>query len=185
MALQVQFEITGNAGGPWLSTMHFSGTTLTNAQNAADAVRAFWVELQGAIHESLDGRIVPEVVIINDLTSEPTGLFTVTPGDPVSFTSGAAMLPVASQALVRWRTGVYDGGREIRGRTFIPGITTVNNNSGVPASGLLAALTTAAGNLVSDADSELTVYSRTKRVNAVVIGGTPWTEFATLRSRRD
>lgn len=185
MPLRVQFEITGPQGSPWLSTMHFSGTTLANAQGAANAVRAFWLALQGKIHGTAVGRVLPDVIIINDITGLPTGSFTVTPGDPISFTGGQPLLPPTTQALVRWRTGVYDAGREIRGRTFIPGITTFNNDQGKPDSALLANLTSAAAALVADANSELVVYSKKAGASAVVTGGSPWTLFAELRTRRD
>src|SRR5690349_17726483 len=130
MSLRVKFEFTGGDGGPWLSTMNFAGTTSTNAQDAADAVRTFWLAMQGLIHDTITGRVLPEVLIINDVTGNPEGIFSVTPGDPVDFVAGQPILPEATQGLVRWRTGVFSGGHEIRGRTFIPGLTQNSNDQG-------------------------------------------------------
>lgn len=185
MSLRVRFEITGPAGAPWLSTMNFQGTTLTNAQDSADAVRAFWLALQGSIVDTATGRVLPEVLIINDVTGEPTGIFSITPGDPITFTASNTLLPRTTQALVRWRTGVYSNGREIRGRTFIPGLTQVANNQGRPASGITSTLTTAANALISDVDSVFGVYSKRNGALAVVNAASVWNEFAELRTRRD
>lgn len=185
MSLRVRFEITGPSGAPWLSTMNFQGTTLTNAQDAADAVRTFWVGLGGQIVDTAQGRILPEVLIINDVTGEPTGIFNVTPGDPVTFTASNTLLPRTTQALVRWRTGVYSNGREIRGRTFIPGLTQASNNQGRPSGGIVAQLTTLANALIADTDSVLGVYSKRNGALAVVNAASVWSEFAELRTRRD
>lgn len=185
MSLRVRFEITGPPGAPWLSTMNFQGTTQTNAQDAADAVRTFWLGLQGNIVDTASGRIIPEVLIINDVTGEPEGIFSVTPGDPVTFTASNTLLPRTTQGLIRWRTGVFAGGREIRGRTFVPGLTQAANNQGRPASGIITAMQNAANGLISDVDSVLGVYSKVNGALAVVNAATVWSEFAELRTRRD
>lgn len=185
MSLRVRFEFTGPTGAPWLSTMNFQGTTSTNAQDAADAVRTFWLAFQGSIVDTAKGSVLPEVLIINDLTGEPEGLFNITPGDPITFTASNTMLPRQTQLLIRWRTGVYSGGREIRGRTFVPGLTEVNNDIGVPSSGIKSTAQTAAAALIADADSSLGVYSKTHGALAVVSAASVWAEWATLRTRRD
>lgn len=90
-------------------------------------------------------------------------------------------LPLATQLLVQWRTGVYFGGRELRGRTFLAGFVTGLNDNGVPNSDLVAAVEDAANTFAL----ALVIYSPTKREWASVSHATVWTEWAELRSRRD
>ena len=181
---RVRTVIAGAQGGAELSTMFFNVTGGLTAANANAAVGAFWLAAAGAMSSSYSATTEGEVAEIDIATGNVTGLVAVTPITHTG-TSAAYRLPPATQGLIRWRTGTYVGGREIRGRTFIPGLTQDDNTSGVPSSGMLSGLQTAANNLISDPLTDFVVYSRKNRDAAPVISGTPWAEFAVLRSRRD
>lgn len=181
---RVRTAITGGPGGAELNTMYFDNSLTLTAQDAADAVRAFWDSIKGVIKAGYTMQVESNVVHVADFTGVPTGISTVTTA-PVGGTNGLEALPGATQGLLRLHTGVYYGGRELQGRIFIPGPTEDNNDvGGVPKSTYRATLDAALATLIADPDSNLFVWSR-KNLNANgVTGGSAWTQWAVLRSRR-
>ena len=179
---RVRTEFTGVQGVPYLSTMYF-GFLAGTAQQAATAAGNFWSTVDGSLSTNLDWEVAPDVAHIDETTGEIVTLTNVTGASGTGATA-ADMLPPANQALVRWRTGVYIGGREVRGRTFIPGVPESMSTDGLPTSAFQTAIGTAAGTLLADANSELLVWSRTHGVVHACIGGDVWNQFAVLRSRR-
>lgn len=96
-------------------------------------------------------------------------------------------VPDASQGLIQWRTSEYRGGREVRGRTFIPGLGVSVLEGGELSAAAIGQINVAAANLVTPsvgfgvwkrpvggAGGELVPLS----------AGTAWTELAVLRGRR-
>jgi len=185
MGIRVNTTFTGMAGGPWYNSLAFTGTTLANAQDAADAVLTFWTSVCAYMKCGGTATVEPEVTIYSDATGEATGVFNTTPSTPISIPSGSGMLPTATQLLMRLRTGVFAGGREIRGRIFVPALDESANDSGRPNSGIITPMALALTTLISDTDSVLAVYSKKAGTTAVVNGGSVWNEWAQLRTRRD
>lgn len=179
--LRVRTSISAAFGGPQLSTHYFPGTGSSDAATAAAAVRAFWDALKGKIGTAWSLDVQNDVVELDPATGQPTAVHN-TETALVTGTGTGDALPYATQGLVQWRTGVYVGGREIRGRTFIPGPLEADNAVGFPLTAYTSLLTTAAGNLAS---AGLAVYSYTHRQFADVSSGVGWTNWASLRSRRD
>ena len=173
---------TGPVGTPYLSTHYFNEGAGT-AQQAADAVAAFWGAVDNFVNSACVWRVDNAVYTVNSGSGLATGISTVVGGTGTG--SGAGdMLPLASQGVVQWRTGTFVGGREIRGRTFIPGISeTYSVNA--PTSTVIAGVNTAAANLIADANSILDIYSKVGHTETAVAAGTMWNQFAVLRSRRD
>lgn len=184
MAYRVRTAITGGPGGPYLSQMWFTSETGETAQEAADAVRAFWDSLKAWITDPMVMTVEPEVVTFDVGLGIPTGVV-VTSTAPVNATSGSAQAPSATQGLISWRTGVFVGSREIRGRTFVPGVPQSSLGDGLPGGAYVAALNTAAAALVADANTKLSIHSPSKHELAPAISGNAWGKFAVLRSRRD
>jgi hypothetical protein len=93
----------------------------------------------------------------------------------------------ATQGLIRWRTGVFIAGRELRGRTFIPGATESRSANGRPDSTYITTAETAAQDLLDNAalGAALVVYSVTHRQVELVQSRSVWGQWAVLRSRRD
>lgn len=183
--LRVRINWTGpTVVGGGLSTHYFTGDdTQTGANNAAAALNTFWdaicLQLGNATAWSLD-----PIVAVLDVNGEQTGQFTV------AAQSGAGALTatyeaIATNGLIQWRTGAFVGGRQIRGRTFITGITQANVSGGAPHSNIITAVNNASAALVADANTTLAVWSKKNALTASVSSGTMWTKYAVLRSRRD
>lgn len=180
---RVTTEFTGVAGSPYFNTLVFDGSAGT-AQQAANATRTFWAAIQGNLADTLRGQVQLEVVSFESSTGEPTSVSAVT-SSQIVYTASNTMLPRASQGLVRLRTGVFVAGREIRGRIFIPCLTEVANDIGVPSTSIISTVNTAAAALIADANSDLVVYSLAHHSSASVVSANMWSEWAQLRTRRD
>ena len=181
---RVRVQFTGPAGAPWLAT-HFFGQLGGTTQQAATAAGNFWGAVDAQMDSAVSWSTLPEVMIVNETSGE---IESVTATTPVTGTGAvsAVMLPRASQGLVRWSTGIFIGGRQIRGRTFIPGLT-VNTTvtDGVLNFTTVSVIDAAAAALIADANSDLRIYSPANGTSASVIAGSTWAEYAQLRSRRD
>ena len=179
--LRLAINFTGVNEGT--SIMHFTPAEddLTAAQAAADAVDDFIVSFLGFVSNAQLAQVDTEVLVVNESTGQTTGVLPVT-SEARTGTDAANALPNATMALFRWRTGVFFAGREIRGRTFWPGLTETSNSATGNFSG--------AADLTADATafiaaSDLAIYSPTRGIATNVTVGTCWDEFAVLRSRRD
>lgn len=173
---------TGGNGGNLVSTMFFEESGGTAAQANA-AVGAFWNALKSSIVDDLTFATDSSVYLIDEATGQPTGLNAVTPVTAACTQSGDP-LPFMSQAVCQWRTGVFIAGREIRGRTFIPGMSETNSTNGRPVAGLVTAVNAAAAALIADANSIFGVYSLQNFNFQEAVLGSCWSEFGVLRSRR-
>lgn len=183
--LRVRTQFSGVQGAPWLSTMFFQAATEdgTTAAAAVSAVGAFWTTVKALINSSITYTTLAQVDFI-DVNGNHTGAANTT---PATGTGGAAtgILPMAVQGLVQWRTGTYINNREVRGRTFIPGLTTGALSSGALASASQTTINSAASTLIGNATAHISVWDRTHSGVATVVSGAAWSQFAVLRSRRD
>lgn len=180
--LRVSTVMTGVPGAPYYSNMFFDGTDAPAASAASDAVHVFWTSFGAAMMNTIDIQVESDVDLVDAATGQVTGQFNV-PQTPIAATGVGTPLPWANQGLVRWTTGVFVNGRQLRGRTFIPAMQEENSQLGVPLPASLAlwqpwitALATTGG---------FGIYSQTHRQFALVEAGSPWDNWATLRSRRD
>ena len=179
---RIRTLITGGVGGAEVNTMFFNSALLL-AQDAADAVRDFWYGGRGVIHTSYTLQVDPVVVEVADFTGLPIGVETVSTAS-VTGTDSGDPLPGYVQGLVKTNTGVFYGGRQLTGKIFVPGATETRNNNGAPDSTYIATWTGQLAALLAVSDAELMVFSR-KNLNANgVTGGTPWSQWAVLKSRR-
>lgn len=180
---RVRTTFTGVTGSPWVSTAFFSEAGGTS-QQAATAVGAFWAAVDSLMEVSVSWTTLADVELVDAVTGQVTGVESTTPltGGGVAATTG---LPVATQGLVRWRTGSYHNGRENRGRWFIPGLATASNTDGQPSSTMLSTVNTAAATLITDGNSVFQIWSRANAHADNVTAGSCWSQFAVLRSRRD
>jgi hypothetical protein len=181
---RVRTVFSGGQGTPYLSTFYFLPTSGKTAQMAVAATGAFWTAVKAHMANTLSFATEPEVVSIDAITGLATGSTAVTQVTGTG-TSGGSPIAPATQGLVRWRTGVFTGGREIRGRTFLPGVTTGDNNAGVPIALYKTDINTAAAALIADANSDFCIWSKKHANDPLATSGVVWTQFAVLRSRRD
>lgn len=188
--LKVTNTVTGTlVRGGGLSTWYYDDTT-TEAQDAVDAVLAFWTAIADRIATGIAITVSPEVEVIDPSTGNITSVESAT-GGTVNGSEGTEPLAPALQGLVRWRTGVYvtsgspARSREIRGRTFIPGPTIGQSNNGKPEADYLSDVGAAAASYASSGPNASLVYSRTHDRAEPITASSVWTEWAILRSRRD
>jgi len=181
---RVRTTVTGGSGGPYLSTSFFNVIGGLEAQDAVADLRAFWQAIRGNIWSGLTLTVEPDVAEIDIATGEVTGLVPTT-STPVTGDNSAEPTPWTTQGLIRWRSGIYVAGREIRGRTFIPGVNESVSQSGVPSSTYKSSIESAAATLLSSSVSEMVVYSRKHHELGPVLLGSVWSQWASLRSRRD
>jgi hypothetical protein len=87
--------------------------------------------------------------------------------------------------LIKWRTGIYLAGREIRGRTFIPGLDAFTNAEGVVDTTVHDALSDDLATWLGGLSAPPLIWSRTHGDSAAVAAAEVWDQFAVLRSRRD
>lgn len=180
---RVQTVFTGVAGSPYYSTFHFSAG-FGSASAAVAAAGGFWGVVDASLYNELTWDIPGEVEVINDETGNIIAVENATPQNGTGALS-AQPLPPATQGLLRWRTGSFVGGREIRGKTFVPGLTISAAADGQPTPTIITALENAATALVGSPSAQLVVYSRTNGTSAPVTASSAWGQFAVLRSRRD
>ena len=183
---RVRTVFTGVAGTPWYSNMYFTWVS-GQTQAHIDLVEAFWTFLVGQIDTNVTATIESDVPVINDATGDITSVESGT-AQFVNFTGGGNVLPQATQMLLNLNTGVYVGGRQLRGKVYIPGlIETAADADGLPNSGFQTAQVTAAVNLISGSvtPGAWRVFSPTHGTSAAIQGVSAMSNFAVLRSRRD
>jgi hypothetical protein len=180
---RVRTAFSGVQGAPWLSTFYFDAAGGT-AQQAATAAGVFWGAVDAGISTSVSWATEAEVATVDDATGQITAITTTTPVTGTGGDSNSA-LPWVVQGLVSWRTGTFVGGREIRGRTYIPGFTEAQSAAGVPEAATRTFVNAAALALETSANAQLVTYSPTKNTSALVSSGSMQTYWAELRSRRD
>lgn len=186
MGFRVETVLTGTSGAPYFNRLNFLETQgvdpALDATNAAAAAAAFWIALSPALHESLDWAVQQDVIQYAEGTGQPVASYP----QGGQFGKGSAIsdpLPWATQMLVQWFTGIYVGGRQIRGRTFVPGLNESQSSNGRPDPDTMDLVQAAGQALVDDADSTLGIYS--KGQTRAVTGVGVWSKWAILTSRRD
>lgn len=185
---RVRTVFDGMQGAPWLNTLYFDQGGGT-AQQAVTAVGNFWGAVDALIDSEVNWRTEADVTDINPLTGQPTSVIQTTPVTGTGAAVGDA-LPVATQALVRWRTGFFSNGRERRGRTFVPALVEASGDNGKLLAASQTTIQTAAAALIADVNSILVVWSRPDLPTlnggfSAVTASSVWEQFAVLRSRRD
>lgn len=174
----------GLEGAPFYTRLYFNDS-VGSPSDAAAAVVGFWETLAPVIDNALTMAVQGNVFVVDNITQEITGIEVAGSADVIPGENGASEASLATQGLIRWRTGSYVGGREVRGRTFIPGVTSTSVATGGPSSTYISTLGGAATGLIGHAASQLVVGSKVHGVVREVAFAEVWNEFAVLRSRRD
>lgn len=178
--------MTGVAGTPWYSNTYH---TLVggSGQGVVDAVRDFWTNLAPSIDNAITVTVEGDTALVDDVSGAITGIDSVV-ARTLAGSSVANALPPATQGILHTFTGTFVGGRQLRGKIFIPGlVVTVADSIGAPTAALKTALLTQGALLVANTSGPgpLRVWSRTNGISAVVNSVTTPSKFGVLRSRRD
>lgn len=117
--IRIRVTWSGLAGGPWLSTFYFSDTfNQTNVDAARNAVNNL---LNGYRSLMASGCSISATVADNiSLAGVLSGSLQLTSAIALTSNGAGNWLPRECQALVQIRTGSYIGGRELRGRWYLP-----------------------------------------------------------------
>nr|CRY97453.1 hypothetical protein [uncultured prokaryote] len=181
---RVVLTVTGVAGSPYYMTGYFDASVGTS-QDAAEAWFNMCTVAPTARKMGSAWSTGSTVDIVDPVTGNTIGTEAITPAQNTG-SSTADILPSMTQTLVRWRTGEYIGGREIRGRTNIPLPNEASNTSqGLPDPTLVGDTNVRAATLIADADSTHVVYSPKNGLWFATLVGSTWDQWAVLRSRRD
>lgn len=175
--------VTGVAGSPYYITGYFDAVAGT-AQQAADAWRNLLGTTSTIYRSGLSFSAISTIDEFDPTTGNIVGQVPVTVAS-LAFIGGTDALPAATSLLLRWRTGQYAGGKEVRGRTNIPGLPSSANALGLPSSAITSAFQTRQTALLALANAHHVVYSPKNAGACVTTSGTPWGQWAVLRSRRD
>lgn len=178
-----QTVFTGVAGAPWYSNIYFEGGTPEGAAYGPN-LATFWEAIDNVMHNSITWTIDSSYTVIESTTGEIQDVGTWDGATGVADLSAEA-LPWANQAVINWKTGFYTGGRELRGKTYVPALTQTANDGGILLAATRTTIEDAANALVTNSASALAVWGRTHGVEAIVETATVPTKIAVLRSRRD
>ena len=147
------------------------------------ALSTAYVDLEAYLNTTTTWSLDTDVDILNTATGQLQATVSVSSANGAGNESGT-LVPQAAQALLRWSTGEVVNGRFVRGRTFIPGLNTSSIDGGEVASAVRSGIVTQMTQMISDANSELVVWSRTNGVAVPVTAVSVWDEWAILRGRR-
>lgn len=180
---RVRTVFSGPQGAPYLNTLYFD-TLGGTAGQAVAAVGAFWGAVDAHIANDLSWTTEPEVYQLDETTGQPVSVTQVTSATGTGAKTDE-LIARAAQGLIRLGTGIFVGGREIRGRIFVPGLTLDSVLNGALETTVIAAFDAAALALQTDANSAIVVWSRKNGRMEGVISSSTWSQYAVLRSRRD
>jgi hypothetical protein len=174
---------TGVAGSPYYLTGYFDFLTGT-AQNAADAWRNLLSAGVSTYTAPLAFSPITEVSLINPVNGDLIGLTTVSVA-AITFTGAGDPLPPSTSMLLRWRTGEYVDGREIRGRTNIPRMAEADNTAGVVTAATVTAWQARQATLLASSTAHHVVWSKKAHKWALTSAASTSNQWAVLRTRRD
>lgn len=183
--LRIRTVFTGVAGTPYYSNLYSqAGDDADSAAAACAAVGDFWSTFRPSWNAMLRYEVQADVAVINPATGGLTGAVVGQSATGIG-TGVGEFLPLFTQLLIGWNTGVVSGGRFVRGKCFVPGFLEINNDgNGRPDSPLKNLALTAALKIVNS-DSDFVVWSRKNGTTAPITSTQINGAWAVLRSRRD
>lgn len=194
--MRVQTVLTYGTGGPGLNTVYWApgtpGGVTADATDAVARVRAMWLAMAGQFPTTFAFGTSNDVSLIDDSDGALVGSLGAASVASVVGTGGASSGPLASMFLVRLRTGLIRDGRLVRGRWYLGPVSAAAIH---PSGSLVAAAQTA----LNSASTALLTGGATGSVPSVwhrpnshgagasspVLTTSTWSQFATMRSRRD
>lgn len=179
--LRIVTETTQSVGGLAYNVFHSVGTDIADATTFAAQVEIFFQGLQSVMNNVTQTSFDGLVTVLDPATGAPTATLPGTPWN-VQGSWGSGRSPEGLSLVVQWRTGVYVGAREIRGRSFIGGLGDINEGSAVVPGSVITDVQAAATTLAGG--DQLGVYSPTNGQIQPVSSATCWNRFGFLRTRR-
>lgn len=182
---EINVRINTASGGGKLMVTYWNASYALGPQRAAlrsffDGLKTYMGSINTYFVEST-GRV------LDDFTGGLIGTWSDATLPTVTGTNGGAVVPDASQVLVRWTTGVVVGGRFVQGRSFIPGLAVTNLSGGNLLAATGVAFDAQANAMIATALG-FGVWHRpvggTGGQHVLASSATTWNELAVLRRRR-
>lgn len=173
------------AGGGFRSVTYWSETPAVVDQRAALAT------FLGAVDNFLDSGVTWSIETTGREMTDAEGTLTDIWSETTARggTGGVAgnAAPDAAQVLLRWNTSQIINGRFLRGRTFIPGLSTASVADGNVAGSTLTSIQTALDAFIATV-AGFGVWHRPVAGGggdfSLAVTGSVWAEFGMLRRRR-
>ena len=186
MGREILVNWTTASGGGKVSVLNFHDTSSVVAQRAA--INTFYDALASVLSNQVSWSIAQSGREFNNATGALTGEWSDSTNHVGAGSNTGQSVADASQVLIRWNSGVVVGGRFVKGRTYIPGLSVANLSSGNLSSSANTVFANAAAAFLATSGVEFAVYHRP--VNGA--GGqllaaesaTVWNELAVLLRRR-
>jgi hypothetical protein len=179
--LRVRANWVGVPGSPYVTNMYFGDSN--DPQECVDHMAEFLTIVSAVVVNEAAWSIEPDVATVDPVSGAVTASVTVD-GANGQGVSTEEILPPSQQILVRWNTGAYINGRQLRGRTFVPALgddTNVNGTvDGTYRTAIIGDVTTWLG-----AGPVPLIWSKSNGETRLVLSVDVWEQFAVLRSRRD
>lgn len=183
---EILTDITTSSGGGKVAVMYFDDSLPADPQTAA--VLALWNGVRPQVDGSVTFAVRNQGRLMDEATGQVTGFWSGVGYAPVTGSGTGQSVADATQVLVQWRTGVVRNGREVRGRTFIPGLNAVNLDNGNIGEAYRAAIELEADEFLTSTGIGFGIWSRPKPGSAgaliQVTSVSVWKELAVLRRRR-
>lgn len=186
MVREVTVEWTVSKGAGGTTVLFFNEEALT-INDQLSAVGAWLAALRPLITSTTGFRVAQEGRELDTQTGALSGSWgSTTVRADVGTASGTAVSN-ASMLLTRWNTPTVLGGRFIRGRSFIPGVSAARLDGGEWNAATVTAATTAAQGLLA-AGAGFGVWKRPVAgfggFHEIATATSVWNEVAVLRRRR-
>ena len=181
---RVRVNWTG-VSSPLVSTFNFLPNTidLAGANACGDAVATFMNSVRAAVGIAFSYVVNQQVDVISN-AGVKTGQFNGHVFGTAAGTAAGDPLPQQTQGLINWHTLSFVAGREIRGRTFIPGPSESDSSAGIPTAAYQLILQNAANALVAESTANLFVWSKKLATIAEASSASVAPGWRVLRSRR-
>ena len=194
---RVETVTSGLDGSPYFTVLNFDAGAGGSAQDAIDTAAEFWSAMASRIVNDCTMAVSANVQVVNAATGQIVREDSAI-GTNVSGTNAVAPEWTAKQGLISFSTGVFQNGRQIKGRVFVPGVPGETGEL-VPIQQYIDQLNNAGNGLLIDGAANATpfvIVSRPRKADpvkgtaaragrAVTATGADGRNFwAILRSRR-
>lgn len=182
MPFRVQVVTTGYVGAPGYMNFYTGSILVGDVSTWITGLDAFIQGMRSVTANNVTISRSGDVEQFDPATGQTTG---IVGGAPliVGGTWGTAQSPPGTALVLRWRTGQYINGREVRGRTFWSGCGDFGDAAGLVPSSIITDAQGAQGDYLST--TLPAVYSPTNGTTRVISDASTWNMFGLIRSRRD
>lgn len=176
---QIHVQWNGLPTGPGVSTFY----SLDSSDVITPQLRTFFAALATSLPGAISLTFPATGNIIESDTGNVSGTWAASAPSTVTC-SGGSVYAAAAGGVVNWHSGIYAGGREIKGKTFLVPLAPVCfDGSGQVAAATRTAIQNAAATLLSSSPS-MRLFSRRTNTIASVASGSVSPTVAVLNSRK-